>query len=172
MNWFGFLSTLLKTEDMEKSLSWKKGFFSSTFELFSSDGAPAGKLKEKYWGNTAEGEINQRMYNFKLKGFWNKKAEILDPSTDNILATIYFNCWKSKATIELTKDTHTTLTFGYENFWHTKWSISEPSGLSVRFHGTETKGVIRSDLDDILILAGLYVANYNWKMASTAVVVG
>jgi hypothetical protein len=157
---------------MEKSLSWKKGFFKSTYELYSSDGTAAGKLKENYWGNTAEGEIYLRMYHFKMRGFWNKKAEILDLSTGEVLATIVFNCWKSKATIEFTKDPGKAMTFGYENFWHTKWNISEPSGLSVRFQGTESKGQIRSDLDDILILAGLYIANYNWKMASTAVVAG
>ena len=157
---------------MEKSLSWKKGFFSSTFELFSSDGSPAGKLRDKFWGNFAEGEIYQRVYHFRMRGFWNKKAEIMDPSTNKITATINFNCWKSKAVIEFANDQGKTLTFGYENFWHTKFSISEPSGLSARFHGTESKGEIRSDLDDILILAGLYVASYNWKMASTAVVAG
>lgn len=154
---------------MERFIQWKKGIFKRTYELFSGE-TRAGMLKENTWKDSAGGELNGKKWEFRMKGFWKRRGEITEGENDVVLATITFNNWRTKAFIEFPGRPGRTLTWSYDNFWHTRWSLTDPSGRSVKYHGRSTSGEIRSTLDDdMLILAGLFIESYN-KRSSAATV--
>lgn len=150
---------------MEKIYTWKRGFFKRTYELFSNEMA-VGTLRERTWSYSADGEINGKTYQFIITGFWKRKTEISD--TEKVIATITYNSWMTKATIEFTGSMK-SLTWQYDNFWHTWWSLSDPSGRKIKYHGSQLKGEITSNIDDdMLILAGLFITSYYRREASGA----
>jgi len=53
----------------------------------------------------------------------------------------------------------------YDNIWNTKWSISSLNETQIRYNSSTTTGQIESKTDNqLLILSGLYVANYYLQM--------
>lgn len=150
---------------MKANLNWKKGFFKSTYEIFNFS-MPIGMLKPKNWSHSADGELNGKKYFFKSKGFFRQKTEIIDTAKNIILGEISFNSWRHKASIEYTGK---LITFKFINFWNTKWNLSDEKGIIISFSGKSSKGTIETDSqNDILVLAGLYIASYFWKRSRAA----
>jgi len=142
---------------MNSVLHWKKPFFNNVSSIYSADGK-IGELVENNWKQTAEGEINNRKYSYRTRGFFNQITEIVDPATNHVVGKIEYNTWKSSATITyLDQNFH----WKYDTPWHTRWSITDDRGVSTKFQGNQVKGSIEGpDLSEIMVLTGLFVTNY------------
>jgi len=85
---------------MEKIITWNKGFFSSTYRLFSN-GMDFGFLKISAWSNKAIGEINEKRFEFKTKGFIKQETIITDLVSCNDVGIIVYSKWKSNAVLKI-----------------------------------------------------------------------
>jgi hypothetical protein len=151
---------------MKTTLNWKKGTFKTTYEIYTY-GKVAGRLKEKSWTQSADGELNGNRYIFNSKGFFKLKTEIIDSINNTIIGKISYNSWMTKARIEYSGK---VINWKYDNSWNTKWSLFDSEGAKIRYSGSSSNGKIESDMqNDMLVLTGLYIANYNWQMTMIAV---
>lgn len=80
---------------MKSVLHWKKGIFSKLTTINSADGE-IGYLQEHPWKQTAEGEVNNRKYEFRTKGFFTQTTDIYDPGTNYSVGEIKYNSWMKK----------------------------------------------------------------------------
>ena len=146
---------------MQTNFKWKKGFFSSTYNIYSQ-GQIIGKLKNNSFSQIAEGEINGKKYKFITKGFFNQQTEIHDAINNKVIGNITYNGWMTKATL-LILDKESK--WKYDNLWNTKWSIFDSNGIEIKYSGSSSKGEINSNTDDdLLLLSGLFVTNYYWQI--------
>jgi len=142
---------------MEQNYSWKKGIFSRSYIIFENE-RRVGNLSDRSFLQTACGELNEEKYTFKTNGFFYQRTRIVDNNANKIIGEITYNTWMSKATININGQK-----FGlkYDNVWNTKWSISGLNETQIRYNSSTTTGRIQSNTDNqLLILAGLFVANY------------
>jgi len=147
---------------MRTNLKWEKGFFSNLYNIYSN-GQQIGKLKDKTFTQTANGELNGEKYTFKTKGLFKQHTEIIDSLENKVIGEITYNNWMTKATISINGK---TINWKYDNLWNTKWSISNSEGINIKYSGSSLSGQIDSNTDNSLILlSGLYVTNYYWHMA-------
>jgi hypothetical protein len=132
------------------------------------NGQQIGKIKDKTFSQTANGELNGKEYTFKTKGFFKQHTEIIDRSENKVVGEITYNNWMTKATILVNTK---KINWKYDNLWNSKWSIYNSEGVNIKYSGSSTSGQIDSNTDDsLLILCGLFVTNYYWQM-SVAVLV-
>jgi hypothetical protein len=145
---------------MNYKLKWKKGFFSSTYGLFSND-KPVGELKGRAFSQSADGNLNGIKYSFRAKGVFKQHTEIVDGRDSKVIGKIAFNTMMTKATISfLNKEVN----WKYDNLWSTKWRIFDSGEIEIKYQGSTTSGQIDSNSDDaLLLLSGLYVTNYYWQ---------
>ena len=142
---------------MKTILNWKKGPFSTTYQIFSGK-EPLGQLEDHTFRQTSDGMIHQKRYRFKTTGLFKQETRIIDANTDQIIGTISYNSWMSKATIRFTDR---TIYWKYDNGWQTRWSLFDDQGIHMKFAGGFSKGTIEyQDPDDLLVLTGLFVTNY------------
>jgi hypothetical protein len=154
---------------METKLNWKKRTLKETYEIYSN-GILVGTLKENIWKQIAYGTLNGKKVIFKTKGFLKPRTLIIDPDTQANLGKITYNLLLTKATIESARR---VASWKYDNIWGTKWSISNPEGVHIRFRGSSSRGTIEHLMqDDLLVLTGLYVTNYYWQVVAAIVAVG
>jgi hypothetical protein len=152
---------------MKTQLSWKKGIFSSTCHIHSAD-SKVGELKEKSFSGAAEGKLNGKRYEFKTKGFFKPETQIIAIDYHVIVGTITYGNWRTKATIEVDD---TLYEWEYSNSWHTKWRILNAGETLLDYHGSSSKGKINGgQVPDFLILSGLYITNYYWRVALAVMV--
>lgn len=148
---------LVKYPHMKTILNWKKGPFSTTYQIFSGE-EPFGQLKDHAFKQTAHGVIRNRQYRFKTTGLFKQETRIIDRDTGQEIGTISYNSMMSKATIRFTDR---TIYWKYDNGWQTKWSLFDDNGIRIKFAGGFSKGTIEyQDPDDLLVLTGLFVTNY------------
>lgn len=142
---------------MKTLLHWKQGTFSSTYEIYESENL-IGKLKNSTFSQTSNGMIYQKGYLFKTKGFFKQETQIIDAESEQLIATISYNTWMSRAKIQL-KDQ--LIQWKYDNVWQTRWSLFNENGILMKFAGGMSKGTIECEhLDELLVLTGLFVTNY------------
>jgi hypothetical protein len=153
--------------NMKTILNWKKGIFKSTYEIYSEN-ILVGRLKDKSWTQSADGEINGKKYSFKTKGFFKQETQITDSENNTIVGKITYNSWKTRAKIELND---IVIHWKYSNFWNTKWSLYNSENNLVNFQGSSSKGTIEYDENnDLLVLAGLYITNYYWQITLAVII--
>jgi len=147
---------------MKSTLHWKSPFFSNSFQIHSGSDL-IGMLKENPWKQTAYGEINGKKFNFVTKGFFSQETLVFNADTAELLATISFNSWHTKASVIFPGGK--TYTWQYNNFWNTRWSITDYKETFIQYQGSSGKGSIESDTpDDMLTLVGLFITNYYWQI--------
>lgn len=152
---------------MKTQLNWKKGAFSTTYNLFDR-GRQIGYLHDFTFKQRSEGEIHGKKYLFKTRGFFKQHTEIIDLQTNVPVGSIHYNSWMNKAEIKLHNQ---SCHWKYDNGWQTRWSITDASGKQLRFAGGMTKGIVDGeDPEDLLVLTGLFVTNY-YTQAGIAVLV-
>jgi hypothetical protein len=153
---------------MKTTLIWKKRFFKKTYEIFANN-SQVGKLVENTWCNAAEGEINNKKYQFKTLGFFKQKTQIIDAESESVIGTIVYNSFMTKATIEYLGQ---IAYWRYNNIWNTKFSITDNDGNQISFHGSSSNGKLEFDKpNDLLVLTGLYVTNYYWQMTIVTLII-
>jgi hypothetical protein len=147
--------------NMNTILTWKKGIFSYTYNIFS-EGKLIGKMKNNCFSQSADGELYGMKYTFTTKGFFNHHTLIMDNQTNSIIGEINYNNWMTKATLSIqNKKTY----WKYENMWNTRWSIFNSEGIQINYSGFSSSGKIESNTEDhLLLLSGLFVTNYYWEM--------
>lgn len=156
-----------------KIINWKKGFFSSKYRLFENN-IEIGEFKQSSFGSTSHGKIKGANIQFKKKGAFNSETDITDVNTNQSIGSIKFNGWRSKAEITIHNKKYQ---WKYENFWHSKWSISENEKQVMFYYSSSSTGRIESFIEnDLLLLCGFYVYNYYTALmviiaASTAIIV-
>jgi hypothetical protein len=154
------------------TITWKKGVFSSKYQLFDHQ-RPIGQFKEGVFSRTSRGELHDRKYRFRKKGWFSSTTEITDEVNDQVIGTIQFNTWGNKATIFLGEKTYK---WKYDNFWSTKWSIRENENPLMLYKSKKFGGTIEAKLEnEVLVLCGLFVYNHYVQIvvaiaASTAVI--
>ena len=150
---------------METQFTWKNRFFRSDYEISRYDGI-AGELKNIGWKRKAAGELNGKKVLFEIKGFFDKDFLISNPDDNSLIGKIVFNTWRTKATITILDKVYN---WHYDNFFHTKWSISNENGNLVKYESHFKNGDVNSFVsDEILILAGLYVRKYLQQRAAAS----
>lgn len=113
--------------------------------------------------------MSGKKFNFVTKGFFTQETQIFDGDTAAHLATITYGSWHTKATVLTPGGIYT---WHYDNAWNTKWSISDPEGVKIRYSGSITKGTIESEeADDFLLLSGLFITNYYWQITLAVMIV-
>ena len=152
---------------MKTTLIWKKRAFSTSYQIFS-DKEPIGQLENHAFKQIADGIFRQKRYRFKTKGLFKQETQIIDVKSNQIIGTIAYNSWMSKATIQFTDR---TVNWKYDNGWQTRWSLYDSLGIYMKFAGGYSKGTIEyEEEDDLLVLTGLFVTNY-YQQAMIAIMV-
>lgn len=85
---------------MAKYINWKSNWFNSNFELFV-DGIQKGAIKFNSWTSNAEAGFEDQHYLFTNVGFWQSKTNVIDRKTNELIAIITYDSWKSKAIISM-----------------------------------------------------------------------
>jgi len=150
---------------METKLSWKKGILSNKCNIYSGN-TIIGKLKENVFSQQLNCDINGKNYIFRKKGIFSNETQIIDEATEVQIGIMEKNIWNSKVLIKLGDK---LFNWKYNNTWQTKWSVSNSDGEKINYNGIENKGDIESQIEnDLLLLSGLSVANFNMLTGSTA----
>ena len=152
---------------MKTVLHWKKGTFSTTYQIFSGEEA-IGELANYTFKQKAEGVIRNKRYLFRTKGLFKQETQIIDGESDQIIANITYNSMMSKATIQFT---NRTVYWKYDSTWQTRWSLYDKLGIYMKFAGGSSRGTIEyEEEDDLLVLTGMFVSNY-YQQATIAIMI-
>ena len=150
---------------METIYTWKTKFFSNTWVIQQYDNQ-VGELVNKAFSRSATGELNGKKLIFDIKGFFRQETKILAAGNGEVLADVIISAWKTKATI---KYNNREYTWQHENFWNTRWSISDVNGAVVKYHSFASGGELTSYIsDEVIIMAGLFIKNYFKQRAAAA----
>jgi hypothetical protein len=150
---------------METQYTWTAKFFSNTLSI-SKYGEPAGELRRKTWKRISEGELNGTRITFEVKGFFDRDFLIMNPDGGAQIGKIVFNTWRTKATITLNGKDYN---WEYENWWHTKWIISNENGNLIKFaSGFKSGNILTYTDDNILTLTGLFIRDYLQQRAAAS----
>jgi hypothetical protein len=153
--------------NMNTILKWKKNIFCSTCKIYTN-GKVVGKLKDKQFTQSAEGQLRSESFIFRTRGLFKQSTSIVNKKDNTVIGKISYNNWKTKATLNIG---NRKSVWKYDNFWNTKWSIKDSEGIIVKYSGSATSGSINSNTEDpLFLLTGLYVTNY-FRQTTVAVVV-
>ena len=141
--------------------NWRKGIFSESYKIFNNE-TQVGGLSNKCFSQTAHGELNEEKYTFKTSGVFKQHTQIIENNENKIIGEITYNNCMNKATININGQ---QFDLKYNNIWNTKWSISGLNETQISYNSTSCTGQIQSNTDnELLILSGLFVANYYLQM--------
>ncbi len=150
---------------METQFKWTTKLFRSNYEIFQYEEI-AGELKNIAWKRKVAGDLNGKKVLFEIKGFFDKDFLISNPEDNSQIGKIVFNTWRTKATITIHDKEYS---WQYDNFFHSKWSVSNENGSLVKYESHFKKGDINSYTDDaFLILTGLYIRDYLQQRAAAS----
>jgi len=153
---------------MKSILHWKRGALSNTYKIFEGENL-IGKLKDSTFSQTSEGQIQQKGYQFITKGLFKQETQIIDAEKNQVIGTISYNSWMSRANIQLN---NRLIQWKYDNMWQSRWSLFNDEGILMSFAGGMSKGSIECDhTDDLLLLTGLFVTNYYRQIGIAVLVV-
>jgi hypothetical protein len=142
---------------METKLSWKTKLFRNWFEIYR-DNILAGKLKKEGWSRKVRGELNDRKIMFETKGFFIHKTQIINLEDNSEIGHVNHHKWKAKSTVEYNNKEYQ---WRFDNFFRSKWSVSNENGVLIKFHSQGFKGsIISYTKDEVLILTGFFIRNY------------
>lgn len=137
-------------------IRWKKGHFSNIYLIFKND-REVGHLTQKYFSQNAEGRLNETQLIFKSSNPFCQKVEILDQNRKS-LGLIKYNLWKTEAELQLNGKVYRCKMDGLFKF---SLSIYHEHAELFKFEGSSTKGVVKGEeIEDEMILSGLYLMNY------------
>jgi len=118
-------------------------------------------MKENTWKNSAVGELNGQPVSFITHGFFNQETQIIDSINQAIIGRITYNSLRTSAEISYKGNNYH---WKNENWTHSRWSLYQHDGKKIAYHGSNTKGELETEIDDnLLVLTGLFVANYFWQ---------
>jgi hypothetical protein len=150
---------------METYFKWKTRLFRGLYEIYENENL-AGELKSAAWRQLSSGKMKGEKYLYEPKGFWKKEILIRNPDDSTLAGQIVFNRWRRKAVISCRNQ---KFIWKYDNFFHTKWSISTEKGPLVKYQRYFKSGEISSYVkDELLVLTGLFIRDYLRQRAAVA----
>lgn len=150
---------------MARFINWKRNWLNSKFELFV-DGIQRGAIVFNAWKSDAESTFEDKNYFFTSVGFWQPKTNVFDKKTNDLVAIITYDSWKSKAVISMNSGER------YEwkstNFWKSQFVVSNYKDANIVYSSSSNSGLISSNTDNsLLIIAGLFIKQiYNKRGAA------
>lgn len=143
---------------MEKVVTWTKGLFESSYQIFCN-GEICGSLIFETWSNHAFGIMSKNNYRFKANGFSDTSTTIYGGNNET-LGTIKFHLWQAKAVVSLTGQPD--LYWQYTNTWLSQWRMSNNQNTTLNYKSSSGKGlVIGTNLnDELALLIGIYIQEY------------
>ncbi len=149
---------------MEIHLTWKTKLFSRKFEIYNYN-TLAGEVANKNWAKKSVCKLNSKEFLFETKGVFKSETRIIDLSDNKEIGNINYTKWKRKPLINLRGN---EFKWQFDNFFNTRWSVSNQNGFLIKYHSLGFKGTIDSYTnDEALVLAGFYIRNY-YKQKSEA----
>lgn len=149
------------------ALSWKSNFTETECRIFRGK-VIAGILKTSPWKYDGRGELDGHMLTFKSKGFFQSRTEICDIEGKNVLGSIDYNVFRSKAQITYN---------GVHYYWRLdswlrgKWAVSDGES-EARFESAgfwKREGqVTNEDIPPPVILASFFVHGFFHKISSAS----
>jgi hypothetical protein len=150
---------------MEYHYTWKTKLFSRNFDIYTYE-TLTGTLKKEGWSRKTLGEMKGRKILFETKGFIKHETIIVNQTENTQIGSIRFNFWRSRSQINYNNREYS---WQFDNFWRTRWSLSNENGYLVRYHSRGFKGTIDAYTEDvILILTGFFIRNYYKQRSSEA----
>ncbi len=144
-----------------KQIKWSKKLFRCTIELISN-GIKVGQLKDNEFTNSAVGYLNEKQYAFKMN-WWGHHTKIIDLSKGERVGHIKFGWWLPNATIDYDG---LTAQWKFSNILEKKWQVSGKEGTKLKSTGWQGSGAVEILYpNELLVLSGIYISNYYWKMA-------
>lgn len=141
---------------METYFTWRTKLFSRRFDICRFE-TVIGSLEKVNWSKQVAGELNGRKLVFKTSGFAKQETHILDLQDNSLIGSIHYNTWRTQSTIKYQEKEYS---WEFDNFWRTRWKISNINGAIVRYQSKAMKGTIQSYTgDEVLILAGFFIRN-------------
>ncbi|WP_343524123.1 hypothetical protein [Pedobacter sp.] len=140
---------------MSKLFNWKSDWFSNNFHLFVEE-IQKGAITFGTWRSNAESRFEDQNYQFVNEGFWQSSTRITDKKTNEVLALITYDSWKSKAVISL--KTGEQYEWKAKGVWKSQWTVSNYKDEHIVYTSGSNSGSIASDTDHkLLIIAGLFI---------------
>lgn len=150
---------------MEANYTWKTKFFSRKFEIYRND-VRCGEISKLAFSRNSKGELNGKQLSFVTKKLFRPSTEIINLNDGTVIGSITLSPFKRKSLIKYREKEYS---WQFDNFWNTRWSVSNEYGPQVKYHCTGLKGTLDSYInDEALILAGFYLRNF-FRQRSSAV---
>jgi hypothetical protein len=148
---------------------WKKGFFSSTYELFLNE-SKVGELKQEMFSETVYGKINASNYKFKKKGMFSSEIEITDLNSKTLIGKIKFNSWVNNSELFLDEQ---KFEWKSDSFWGNKWSIREHDKKLIEYKtsGLSDGNIKSTIINDLLLISGVFSFNYYKRLAALMLII-
>ena len=148
---------------------WTKGFFSSTYEIYSSE-KKTGELKQELFSNTVYGKINESYYKFRKKGLFSSEIEITDLKSKDLIGRIKLDSWVNKADILLDNQ---RFEWKSNSIWNNKWSIwgNNQKLVELKTSGLGYGYIKSTTTNDLLLITGLLSINYYKKIAASMIII-
>jgi hypothetical protein len=148
---------------MAKFINWRSNWLNGNFQLFA-DGIQKGMITFETWRSDAESMFEDKNYFFSNVGFWQSRTNVIDRKTNELVAVITYDSWKSKAVISLKSGQQ------YEwkstGIWKSQFTVSNYNDEHIMYSPSSYSGAISSDTDnELLILAGLFIKQIYNKRA-------
>ena len=151
---------------MKTLFQWKKKPFSKTYKIYHKDQL-IGRLTDRPFSLSTEGAFSEGRLLFKSSGFFKQKTTLIHNPDRRVIGHLFYHRWKRTATLTLVDR---TLDWQYDDFWNTRWRMTDTEGKTLQYKGTPASGWIQSPTEDpLLLLTGLYVAHYHRKRTAAVV---
>jgi hypothetical protein len=142
---------------MEIHYSWKTKLFSKKFEIYRQE-RHVGELRKEGFSKSVMGELNFKKVKFIKKGVFKFETNIVDPESEIVIGSIKYKNWKSESAIYYQNK---EFRFQFDNFFRSKWSVSNDKGPLIRYHSHAFTGtIVTYTEDETILLTGFYIRNY------------
>lgn len=142
---------------MEQYLTWTKGLFESSYQLFQN-GETKGNLLFDTWKNQAKTMFTDHQLTFQTPGFFDSTTQIYNEKAE-LIGTINFETWQTKAIVHLQNGER--FFFHFTTGWYTKWEITDMKRKQISYDSDTSSGRIHTNTDDLaMLISGLYIREY------------
>ncbi|QDW25674.1 hypothetical protein [Pedobacter sp. KBS0701] len=148
---------------MSKFINWKSNWLNGNFQLFA-DGVQKGMISFSSWRSDAESMFEDKNYHFANEGFWQSRTKVIDRKTNEVVAIINYDSWKSKAVISL--NTGEQYEWKSTGVWKSQFTVSNYKDAHIMYSSNSNTGTISSDThNELLIITGLFIKHiYNKRV--------
>jgi len=154
-----------------QKLIWKKGLFSAK-SIILKNGEPVGEIRYNPWKNETIGILFDKKVLFKKHGVFSSNVHIYSLSKEKKeLGIIREKGFSSTSFIKQKEGD--TIKFSKEGVWKPRYFLKSNRSGEATYKGHEMSGVIevRGELNESLILGGLYLCNQYSEKALLIIVI-